>query len=84
MEFVLGIGLEITISGQIIRRHVVERRKNRKYRSEAVVGKYFTSVYKLHPDGRYKSKTLFDSEGNFLKEFHYYYEGEEENDGQHF
>ena len=62
----------------------MERRKNRKYRSEAVVGKYFTSVYKLHPDGRYKSKTLFDSEGNFLKEFHYYYEGEEENDGQHF
>lgn len=82
MEFVLDIGLEITISGQIIRRHIVERRKKRRYRTEAIVGKYFTSVYRLHPDGRYKSKILFDSDGKFLKEFHYYYEGE--NDGQHF
>ena len=82
MEFVLDIGLEIVISGQIIRRHIVERRRKRKYRTEAIVGKYFTSVYKLHPDGRYKSKMLFDSDGKFLKEFYYYYEGE--NYGQHF
>ena len=84
MVFVLDIGLEIMTSGQIIRRNIVERRKKRRYRTEAIVGKYFTSVYKLHPDGRYKSKMLFDSEGKFLKEFHYEYKGEEENDGQHF
>ena len=84
MEFVLDIGLEITISGQIIRRHIVERRKKRKYRTEAIVGKYFTSVYRLHPDGRYKSKMLFDSDGKFLKEFKYDYDNGGENDGQHF
>ncbi len=53
------------------------RRKNRKYKTEAVVGKYFTSVYKLHSDGRYKSKKLFDNKGNFLKEFEYTYEEDE-------
>lgn len=59
----------------------MERRKKRKYRTEAIVGKYFTSVYKLHPDGRYKSKQLFDSQGNFLKEFEYTYGNEEDNNG---
>jgi len=59
----------------------MERRKKRRCRPEAVVGKYFTSVYRLHPDGRYKSKQLFDNQGNFLKEFQYTYDNEEGNNG---
>jgi|TARA_B100000073_G_scaffold332111_1_gene322251 hypothetical protein len=49
--------------------------------SDVIVGEYFTSVYKFWSDGRFRSKYLYDNEGNLLNVFNYTYEIERFDDG---
>lgn len=49
--------------------------------SDVIVGEYFTSVYKFWSDGRFRSKYLYDNEGNLLNVFNYTYEIERFDNG---
>ena len=49
--------------------------------SDVIVGEYFISVYKFWSDGRFRSKYLYDNEGNLLNVFNYTYEIERFDDG---
>jgi len=41
--------------------------------SDTIVSEYFTSVYKFWSDGTFRSKYLYDNEGNLLNVFNYTY-----------
>ena len=77
----LGIGLRIMTIGQTIKEFMMERKSKIKSKRSVIIGKYFTSVYRFDDEGRFKSKKLYSSEGNFLTEFEYTYDNEEDNNG---
>ena len=57
----------------------MRKRKRTINDSDVIVGDYFTSVYKFWSDGRFRTKYLYDNEGNLLNVFNYTYE--ENNNG---
>ena len=53
--------------------------------SDVIVSEYFTSVYKFWSDGRFRTKYLYNNEGELLNVFEYTYENEDEvDDGKYF
>ena len=60
-------------------------RKNRRIKndSDTIVSQYFTSVYKFWSDGRFRTKYLYNNEGQLLNVFEYTYE-DEDNNGEYF
>ena len=62
------------------------RRRNRIINdSDTIISEYFTSIYKFWPNGRFRTKYLYNNEGDLLNVFEYTYENEDEvDDGKYF
>ena len=60
-------------------------KKNRRNKNDTdtIVSEYFTSVYKFWSDGRFRTKYLYNNEGQLLNVFEYTYE-DEDNNGKYF
>lgn len=57
------------------------RKRQLKNQSDVIVGKYFTSIYKFWSDGRFRTKYLYNNQGELLNVFEYTYENERVDDG---
>lgn len=63
---------------------IMRKRQLTKNEDIIVRSEYFTSIYKCWPDGKFRSKYLYNTEGELLNVFEYTYENEEDYNGRCF